>query len=147
MSQRNADLVRRAVEQLGLTDREAIGAYVAEFWDPDADYYPVRKFPEARPRHGCDEITSFLMSFTEGWDSFDFVPLTVEAVGDDHVLVRATIRALGRDTRLSLEGGIYQCVWLRNGRILRWEDHLTEAGAVHALGVSDESIEVTGPNE
>ena len=26
------------------------------FWDPDADYYPVRKFPEARSCHGRDEI-------------------------------------------------------------------------------------------
>jgi SnoaL-like domain len=106
--------------------------FVAEFWDPDADYYPVRKFPDAHARHGVREIAEFFGAFAESWETFEFVPVAIESAGDDRVLVRATINAVGRDTSLRLEGDIYHCVWLRQGRVLRWEDHLTEAGALDA---------------
>ncbi|HEX4735131.1 MAG TPA: hypothetical protein VH247_11995, partial [Thermoleophilaceae bacterium] len=59
------------------------------------------------------------------------------------VLAQATMNAEGRGTGLSLHGDIYHCAWLRNGRILRWEDHLTEAGALDALGVSRAWLDTT----
>jgi hypothetical protein len=115
--------------------------FVAEFWDPDADYYPVRKFPDAHARHGVWEIAAFFAGFGESWETFEFVPLAIESAGDDRVLVRATINAFGRDTGLRLEGDIFHCVWLRHERILRWEDHLTEQGAIHALDVDPATLE------
>ena len=121
--------------QYGPREPQAMQEFVAEFWDPDADYYPVRKFPDAHPRHGVRDIASFFAGFGESWESFEFVPVAIESAGDDRVLVRATIKAFGRDTRLRLEGDLYHCVWLRHGRILRWEDHLTEPAARHALDV------------
>ena len=46
MSRANVEIVRRYLEPGGPPE----GA--AGFWEPDGDYYPVRKFPEARPCHG-----------------------------------------------------------------------------------------------
>ena len=56
MSQENVEMVRRWMDHLqdGRTDR------VADFWDPDRDYYPVRKFPEVSPGHGTDEVERFM---------------------------------------------------------------------------------------
>jgi hypothetical protein len=51
VSETNVEIVRRSFETLGWTPAE-VQARVARFYDPDADYYPVRKFPEARPCHG-----------------------------------------------------------------------------------------------
>jgi hypothetical protein len=42
--------------QYGPRQPQALQEFVAEFWDPDADYYPVRKFPDAHARHGVREI-------------------------------------------------------------------------------------------
>jgi hypothetical protein len=53
MSQENVEVVRRFVDQYGsATDMLRL---VADFWEPEADYYPVRKFPEARPCHGVED--------------------------------------------------------------------------------------------
>ena len=140
MSQRNVDHVRRLFETFhsGVPDARA---FVAEFWDPDCCLYPLRILPDAGPRHGLDDITSYYTSLMEIWDSYVLVPRTVEAVGDDRVLVRVAVRARGRDSHLALEADLCCCIWLRNGRIMRWEDHRTEAGALNALGVNEQPIE------
>jgi hypothetical protein len=49
------------------------------------------------------------------------------------VLVHATLSAEGRGSGVKLEGQVYACFWLRNGRIVREEDHLTLSGALRAL--------------
>jgi hypothetical protein len=48
MSQENVEIVRRWLEGLP-EDPEDFPALVAESWESDGDYYPVRSFPEARP--------------------------------------------------------------------------------------------------
>ena len=131
----NVDMVRRWVEQFGNTAPADIPSSVTANWDPTGDFYPARKFPDARPRHGRDEIAEFFVNYIDSWGRVDFVVNRIADVGDDRVFLHATINAEGHGTRMSLAGDIYGCVWLRNGRIFRWEDHLTEAGALEALGV------------
>ena len=138
MSPDNVEIVRRSLDQWN-QGVGAISAVVRETWEPNADYYPVRKFPDSRPRHGHDEITRWFSEFIEAWEFVEFVVKRIVAVGDDRVFTHATMNAEGRGAGLSLHGDIYHCAWLRNGRILRWEDHLTEQGALDALGVSPRS--------
>jgi hypothetical protein len=54
MSQGNVETVRRWLAARGASSEETLAA-IAEFFDPDVDYYPVRKFPEAQPCHGLEE--------------------------------------------------------------------------------------------
>ncbi|HEX4734124.1 MAG TPA: nuclear transport factor 2 family protein, partial [Thermoleophilaceae bacterium] len=129
MSQDNVEIVRRSLDQWN-KGAAAIADVVDESWEPNADYYPVRKFPDSQPSHGQDEITQWFAAFIDAWEFVEFVVKRIVAVGDDRVLAQATMNAEGRGTGLSLHGDIYHCAWLRNGRILRWEDHLTEAGAL-----------------
>lgn len=135
--------MRRWFEALG-GDKEQVLAAVAELWDADADYYPVRKFPEARPCHGPEELAQFLIPFLEaysrsGWEIHEVIP-----VGEDRVLVCSSLRAEGRESGISLEGDVYHCGWLRHGRFFRFEDHLTLKGALHALGLQGETLEAAG---
>lgn len=146
MSPDNVGVVQESLKQWH-TPREELARNIVESWDPSASYYPVRKFPDSRPRHGHDEITEFFSGFREAWETVEFEVRRIVAVGDDRVLVQATMRAEGREARVELQGDIYQSVWLRNGLILRWEDHLTEAGALGALGVSRASLDTTGADE
>lgn len=142
MAEQNLEVVRRYMEGAGV--EEDTVARVAEFWEPTGDYYPVRRFPEARPCHGHDEIASFLRDFLAAWESYSYSVLDVKQVADDRVYAHGRIRAEGRASGMSLDGEIYHCFWLRQGRFIRVEDHLTANGAVRALGLSDEALQAAG---
>jgi hypothetical protein len=130
----NKDVVRKLMEELSARPEEA-PAVIDEFWDPDGDYYPVRKFPEARLCHGREAIAGFLVEYLAAWSPYRYTINDLTAIGDDRVLVSATLHATGRESEMTLEGEIYHSFWLRHGRVLRQEDHLTLRGARHALGL------------
>ena len=142
MSPENKATVRRMLEALSARPEEA-PAIVADFWDADGDYYPVRKFPEARPCHGPEDISRFLTDYVEAW-SYRYAIKELIEVSDDRVLVCATLHAEGRGSEIKLEGDIYHCIWLRHGRFFRQEDHLTVRGALHALGLDGGTLEAAG---
>src|SRR5918992_2029680 len=134
MSRENVEVVRRFLAALSASPEE-LRASAAEFWDADADYYPVRKFPEAQPCHGLEEVSQFLARFREAWSRYEEAILEVVEVDEDRVLVRRNLRAEGRESGMKLAGDVYTCLWLRHGRFFRVEDHLTLRGALHALGL------------
>jgi hypothetical protein len=139
MSHGNVEIARHYWE--GLQDLERIPEWIARFWESDGDYYPVRAFPEARPCHGHEEIITFLADFRDAWDEYVFEVKDAKPVGDDRVLVEIRLKAEGRASGARLEGDIYHCCWLRHGRFFRVEDHLSPRGAIHALGLSGETVE------
>jgi hypothetical protein len=116
----------------------------AEFWHRDADYCPIRNFPEARPCHGLGEISDFYVRFLEAWSGLAFQIRQILAVGDDRVLVCSTIRTSGQASGMKLEGDLYRSVWLREGRLIRVEDHTTLRGALRALGLEGDTLEAAG---
>ena len=142
MSEECESTVRGMLEALSARPAEA-QAIVDEFWDADGDYYPVRKFPEARPCHGREAISRFLADYFEAW-SYRYAINDLIGVGDDRVLVCATLHATGRGSEMKLAGDVYHSVWVRHGRVMRQEDHLTLGGALHALGLEGDSIEGAG---
>jgi ketosteroid isomerase-like protein len=146
MSQENVEIVRRWFAALSTGQEEAVSA-VAEFWDADADFYPVRTFPEAQPCHGRGEVSHFVARYGETWSRFEYAVQELIEVGDDRVLAREHLRAEGRRSGVKIEGDHYTCVWLRHGRFLRVEDHLTLKGALHALGLEGDTLEAVGLSE
>jgi hypothetical protein len=147
MSQENVEIVRSYLERAGDLSPEDTPQFAAEFWDPDGDYYPARGFPEARPCHGHEEVARYLAEYLGAWDTFEFAINKLIAVGDDRVFDHTTVRAEGRESGLRLDGDLYRCLWLRHGRILRQEDHLTLQGAIRGLGLSGETLEAAGLSE
>jgi ketosteroid isomerase-like protein len=144
VSAENVEIVRRWLAPTLSTNPDEVRASVAEFCDPDIDYYPVRKFPEARPCHGVDELSQFLARFYESWSRYEWEIRDLIDVGADRVLACLNLRAEGRESGMGLEGALYQCVWLRNGRFFRLEDHLTLSGALRAFGLKGETLEAAG---
>jgi hypothetical protein len=146
MSKENVEIVRRWLEGLP-EDPEDIPAYVAELWESDGDYYPVRSFPEARPCHGRNEIVRFGVELIPAWSEYRYVVKDARAIGDDRVFAHAELHAAGSASGVALEGETYHCCWLRHGRFIRVEDHLTAKGALHALGFTGETLEAAGLSE
>jgi hypothetical protein len=147
MSQENVEIVRRWVAGFGHLTPENMSQHVAESCDPDCDYYPARKFLEARPCHGSEQIARWNTEYLSAYARLELAIDRVIAVGDDRVLVCANMRAEGRGSGVNIEGDIYLCYWMRHGRFFRIEDHLTPAGAIHALGLSGEALEAVGLSE
>jgi hypothetical protein len=143
VSTENVELARRWFAALGASTEDALAA-VSELWDADSDYYPVRKFPEARPCHGPDELSQFLIRFLDAYSRSDWAIHELIPVGEDRVLVSSSLRAEGRGSGIRLEGDVYHCMWLRHGRFFRVEDHLTLRGALHAFGLQGETLEAAG---
>ena len=143
MSQENVEIVRRWFVPLSGSPEELAGA-VSELWDATSDYYPVPKFPEARPCHGPDEVAQFLVQFGEAFARMDWTIRWLVAAGDDRVLACANLWAEGRESGMELNGDVYHCFWLRHGRFFRVEDHLTLIGALRALGFDGDSLESVG---
>lgn len=144
MPEESVAIVRRYMEMAADIEPQQIPDCVAEFFDSGGDYYPVPKFPEARPCHGREEISRFLTEFRLAWDRFEFSFKELTPVDDDRVLARTTLLAEGRESGLSLEGDIYHCFWLRHGRFFRVEDHLTLDRALRALGLDGDTLEAAG---
>jgi hypothetical protein len=143
MSQENVETVRRWLVARSASSEETLAA-IAEFFDPDVDYYPVRKFPEAQPCHGREEFSQFIAGFQDAFSRDEWAIQDLIEVGDDRVLVCASLRAEGRGSGVKLEGDLYQCLWLRHGRLFRIEDHLTLGGALHALGLKGATLQEAG---
>jgi hypothetical protein len=145
MSQENVEIVRRYLEdQPGeAVPLDGVIEWLRGFWESDGDYYPVRKFPEVRPCHGREEIARFFTEYRAAWD-YRMVVAEARAIGDDRVLAQARISAEGTASGVALEGDLYLCFWLRHGRFIRSEDHLTARGALHALGLSADALEAAG---
>lgn len=143
VSRDNVAIVRKALNEYTELAPTDVREFVARFWDPDADYYPVPKFPEARPCHGRDEIARFQARFRDAWEHYDHVIKELIAVRDDRVLVHALVHAEGRESGVKLEGDLFLCFWLRHGRIFRAEDHLTRAAALHSLDLHADSLTTT----
>lgn len=142
MTRENAEAARLAMDRFqAMSD---MVAYVAETWDEAGDYYPVWKFPGARPCHGRDEIASFLTEFRQAWAAYESTVEQTIPVGDDRVLIHSRIHAAGRESGLTLDGDVFHAIWLRHGRYLRQEDHLTVRGGLRALGLDGDSLEAAG---
>jgi SnoaL-like domain len=147
MSEENVEVVRRYLEEGPGSTEEHLAAAIARSWEPDGDYYPVRGIPEARPCHGPEEIVRFLTGWRSVWEGYRMRVKDAWAIADDRVLAHVQIQATGSTSGLALGGDVYLCFWLRHGRFIRGEDHLTEKGALHALGLTGETLEAAGLRE
>jgi ketosteroid isomerase-like protein len=143
VSAENIEVVHRALAAISAGPEEIL-ATAAELWDSDADYYPARKFPEAQACHGLQEIAQSLTRIRETWAKYEWVVQELIEVGDDRVFAWSNLQAQGRESGMNVEGDVYQCIWLRRGRLLRVEDHLTLKGALHAFGLEGDTLQAAG---
>jgi hypothetical protein len=90
---------------------------------------------------------AFFTEWLADWEGMRYAVKQARTIGDDRVLVHGLIRAAKRTSGMTLEGEVYSCFWLRNGRFFRVEGHLTLTGALDALGVSGDSLNAAGLRE
>ena len=147
MPQENVEIVQRYLQEgVETVPPEGLLSWIAGFWESNGDYYPVRGFPEAKPCHGREEIADFFVGLLDPWN-YRVRVNEARAVGDDRVFAHTHVWAEGNISGAAVEGEVYHCFWIRHGRFIRVEDHLTAKGALHALGLRGETLEGAGPEE
>src|SRR4029453_15644103 len=111
MSQENVEVVRRWHTAMTNIDPGSIAEVVAELWDADADYYPVRKWPEARPCHGQEAVAEFMSGTAEALASMENRVQWLIPLDDCRVLACVELRWEGRASGINLEGTMYYAYW------------------------------------
>jgi len=114
MSQENVEVVRRYLDEVSREPSERVG----EFWEADGDYYPARKFPEARPCHGRKEIVRFITDYLAAW--------------------RITDTWSGTRGRLAMIASLYMDAYGQRGAGAAWRWTTTSTGATGS-GMDDSS--------
>jgi hypothetical protein len=121
-------------------DADAICRRVEELFDEQADYYPVAKIPEAAPAHGLEEIEAFMRAWFTSWDQWRLELRWIEELPGERVIARADATAVSLTGVPDLRAEFHFVFWLRHGRFLRVEDHLSERGARRALGLEEPDV-------
>lgn len=129
----NAELVRRWLAAMTGGVDVALAALPALMTE-DFEHHPARKFPDSRPSRSRDDFADWCRWFFDAFSFNDWSVNELTPVGDDRILARVVLRAAGTGSGIVTEGELFQCYWMRDGRIARIEDHLTLDGASRALG-------------
>jgi hypothetical protein len=110
---------------------------IQELWDPEATYHPSPKLASAEPSVGREAIEAWYQQWFEGFERWRFELLLLEPLPGDRVLAHTRVRGKGRASGAEVDAEIFFSIWMRHGRFLRLEDHLTERGARRALGLEE----------
>jgi ketosteroid isomerase-like protein len=131
MSQDNVELSRRAMDAV---NRRDLGALLAVM-DDDVEAAPLMTAMEGSYR-GHDGIRRWWENLHDVWPDFSVEVLEVRDLGDV-TLVALCIRghAAGSDT--PGEQRTWYSATVRDEKIVRWSNHMTEAEALEAAGLRE----------
>jgi len=132
MSQQNVALVSRVFDdwKLGEVDEREVRAR----YHPEVEFLPLRAATEGA-YHGIAGIQRFLADTEDIFDKFDFhydlrdLGERVLAWGKIHVRAKGS----GIETDIPF-GGVFE---FRDGKIVRWQDFGSKAGALEAAGATE----------
>jgi len=135
MSQETVEIVRASFEAWNARDIDRF----RELYHPDAVLQMASDWPEPGPYFGRDAVMREFEQLREAWDAD-----TIEAISDfidagDRVVLRVAWRGVGRGPEINLEFTIVYTV--RNGRIFYQEHFIGHAGALEAVGLSEQDAQ------
>jgi len=119
-------------------------AVVRRFWsgpptdlgdvvDDDVDYRAVEGAPDdVGVMHGRDALVRYLADWAETFANFTTSLEEVEAIGDDHVLALGRVAGRARASGVETELRVAVLYTVRDGRIVRGREYLTEDEALAA---------------
>jgi len=130
VSQRNVEIVRRAVEDWNSGERSE--ARVRAVWHPDVEFLPRRSATDG-PYRGIEGVERFIADTEETFEKFE-QHYEVLDLGE-RVLVWGTVHVRARGSGIETDiprGGILE---FRDGKIIRWEDFGSKEKALEAVGL------------
>ena len=134
MSEKNVEVVRRAVETFNERGFESVGT--SELITDDFEFHEPPEQPAPRVARGRDEVRKLAGEFDEAWEQHQSEPQEIRSVDADRVLLFTTERFRGRDG-IELEAPFAAIFTLRNGKIERWQAFWNQQTALEAAGLTE----------
>jgi ketosteroid isomerase-like protein len=134
MSEKNVEVVRRAVEAFNERGFESVGTSV--LITDDFEFHEPPEQPAPRVARGREEVRNPAGEFDEAWEQHQSEPQEIRSVDADRVLLLTTERFRGRDG-IELEAPFAAIFTLRNGKIERWQAFWNQQTALEAAGLTE----------
>ena len=130
MAGENLDIVRRAFEEL------LRGDYEGGVWDPGVEVSNAAGWVIETDYRGHEGLRRWWHDLAEAFG--DFTLELEEMMEIDHERVLTTQRFVGhfRATEIEFDGPWASILWIRDGRIVRAEGHLSKRRAMRAAGLA-----------
>ncbi len=128
----NLEIARRAVQELGS------GPYEGGVWDPDVEVINAEGWVIETTYHGHAGLERWWEDLAEAFG--DFRVELEDALDVDAERVVTTQRFVGhfRATDIPFDGTWASLLWIRDGKIVRAQGHLSKRRAMRAAGMLDE---------
>ena len=115
------------------TDPELMREALAGVFDPEVEIIWVDTSPETGPYRGIDGAIEALNEWFESFGEFRLIPSEFIDAGDA-VMVTSTQRGTGKGSGAEVEMTVFWVFELEDGKIARWREFSTRAGALEAAG-------------
>jgi ketosteroid isomerase-like protein len=139
MSQENVEIVRAMAEGFNSADRNDLGQWVDQFFDPEIEWHDVPTLPGAGVHFGRDAYLRHISGFREAWDTINIVIEAIHPV-DERVVACVRYGGIGSQSGADVAGpastgAVFD---FRAGRILRTRQFVNYAKALKAVGLSEQ---------
>ena len=130
MAGENLEIARRAFEELLSRD------YEGGVWDPEVEVSNAAGWVIETDYHGHEGLRQWWDDLAEAFDDFGLELEGMEEIDEERVLTTQRFVGHFRATGLPFDGPWASILWIRNGRIVRAEGHLSKRRAVRAAGLA-----------
>ncbi len=125
-----ANVVRRGFEEM------RSGEYEGGVWHPDVEVVNAAGWVIETSYRGHDGLRRWWADLAEAFHGFGIELDEVIEVDDERVLTTQRFLGRFRATGLPFDGAWASILWVRDGKIVRAEGHLTKGRALRAAGLT-----------
>ncbi len=131
MSEENVELIRRLIEHVNET-----GELPSECYDPQVVYTTHPDDPVQTTYRGIEGVRRAWANIGESWDRIHIAVLGVTET-EEAVVAHLRLQLRGHGSGIELEVEQSLVYWMRDGKIVKVEQHLSRADALQAVGLGE----------
>jgi ketosteroid isomerase-like protein len=129
MTQENLEIVRRAFEEMGNDDLRG------GVWDPDVEIVNAEGWVIETTYRGHEGLRRWWEDLAEAFGDFRIVLEERLEVDEERVLTTQRFVGHFRATGLPFDGRWASILWIRDGKVVRAQGHLSKRRAMRAAGL------------
>jgi ketosteroid isomerase-like protein len=133
MSQENVESLRRSTDAFNRRDK---AAWLATF-DPAAEVFPARDWPEHAVIRGAEAIWAFYAEVTGAWEEGEFEFGEIIEAGTDKLVANVRREARGKTSGAAVAFDYWAVTTFRDGKQVRGEWFAHRDEALEAAGLSE----------
>jgi ketosteroid isomerase-like protein len=125
----NLEIVRRAFEEMGNEDHRG------GVWDPDVEIINAEGWVIQTTYRGHEGLRRWWADLAEAFGDFRIVLEEWVAVDEERVLTTQRFVAHFRTTDIPFDGRWWSIIWVKDGKVVRGQGHLSRRRAMRAAGL------------